>query len=103
MDDINLPADAIKASVVLLPLLNTVGKALSLSPKVRNSFIPFALLGLGALAMPAYLGWTSKNAVLGSLVGMGAVTANQFFRQGAQVLRGENPPAPAPLPPEQKQ
>lgn len=60
---------------------NAIGWVLKKTPAVENKWIPVFLMLLGCLCYAAIEGYTSKNLVLGIVIGAGSVGFHQTLRQ----------------------
>ena len=75
------------ALVVLVPVLNGLGRLLKRTPAISNHTIPWIVTAAGALGYPILAGWTGEAVLIGLLLGQMAVGLHQTVRQSQELLK----------------
>ncbi|MGI6168995.1 MAG: phage holin family protein [Christensenellales bacterium] len=68
-------------ALIMIPVLNILGKVLKSVPLIANWVIPVVLLVPGVVGAMALGGWTVESAIQGILVTGAAVYGNQLYKQ----------------------
>lgn len=71
----------LEQGLVIIPVLNIIGKIIKSIKFIDDKFIPLILLVIGVLAAMGLMGFSVSSAVQGVLLAGTAVFGNQLFKQ----------------------
>lgn len=68
-------------ALILIPVLNILGKIVKGFQKIPDKFIPLILLAFGVMGAVAIMGFTAEAVIQGVLITGTAVYGNQVVKQ----------------------